>query len=150
MNIARHENYLALKLKLQPNERVLDVGCGVGGPMREIAKFSGAFVTGINNNAYQVKRNAIISKRMNLDHLCSVVKGDFHHMPFPENSFDKAYAIEATCHASKLSEPYSEIFRTLKPGGLFSGYEWLTTDKYDENNLEHKKIMLGLEVKKYI
>ncbi len=84
--------------------------------MREIAKFSGANVVGINNNEYQVKRNAILSKRLELDGLCQVVKGDFHRMPFPDNTFDKAYAIEATCHAQKLEDPYREIFRTLKPG----------------------------------
>lgn len=36
--------------------KVLDVGCGVGGPAREIAHFTGAHVTGLNNNAYQVQR----------------------------------------------------------------------------------------------
>jgi sterol 24-C-methyltransferase len=36
--------------------RVLDVGCGVGGPAREIAHFTGAHVTGLNNNAYQLQR----------------------------------------------------------------------------------------------
>lgn len=36
-NIARHEDFLAIKLGLQPGERCLDVGCGVGGPQREIA-----------------------------------------------------------------------------------------------------------------
>lgn len=67
-------------------------------------------------------------------------------MPFPEAYFDKAYAIEATCHASSLEEVYGEIFRTLKPGGLFADYEWLTTAKYDPENPVHKEIMLGLEV----
>jgi cyclopropane fatty-acyl-phospholipid synthase-like methyltransferase len=36
--------------------KVLDVGCGVGGPAREIAHFTGAHVTGLNNNAYQLQR----------------------------------------------------------------------------------------------
>ena len=36
--------------------KVLDVGCGVGGPAREIAHFTGAHVTGLNNNAYQIQR----------------------------------------------------------------------------------------------
>lgn len=36
--------------------KVLDVGCGVGGPAREIAHFTGAHITGLNNNAYQIQR----------------------------------------------------------------------------------------------
>src|SRR3982750_3343652 len=55
-SLARHEFYLALRLGLRPGDRVLDVGCGVGGPMRTIARFSGANVVGVNNNAYQIAR----------------------------------------------------------------------------------------------
>jgi sterol 24-C-methyltransferase len=40
-SIARHEHFLATKLKLKPGDKVLDVGCGVGGPLIEIARFSG-------------------------------------------------------------------------------------------------------------
>ena len=84
-----------MKLNLKPGEKCLDVGCGVGGPMREIAKFSGATVIGLNNNEYQVARNQILSERLELDNICYAVKGDFHHMPFQDNYFDKAYAVEA-------------------------------------------------------
>ncbi|KAG1049723.1 hypothetical protein G6F46_012692 [Rhizopus delemar] len=55
--IARHEHYLASNIGIKQNMRVLDVGCGVGGPAREIAHFTGAHVTGLNNNAYQTKLN---------------------------------------------------------------------------------------------
>jgi hypothetical protein len=33
----------------------VDVGCGVGGPLRAISEFSGASVTGVNNNDYQAR-----------------------------------------------------------------------------------------------
>ena len=49
-------------------------------------------------------------------------------MSFPDNSFDAVYAIEATVHAPKLEGVYGEIFRVLKPGGVFGVYEWLMTD----------------------
>ena len=40
---------------------------------------------------------------------------------------------------------YSEIFRVLKPGGVFGVYEWLMTDTYDNENLEHRRIRLDIE-----
>lgn len=53
---AAHEARLAALLRLQPGQKCLDVGCGVGGPMRTIASTSGANVTGITINDYQVSR----------------------------------------------------------------------------------------------
>ncbi len=66
-------------------------------------------------------------------------------LPFPDNSFDAVYSIEATCHAPSLAEVYSEIYRVLKPGGVFGVYEWLMTDAYDNVNLEHRKLRLDIE-----
>lgn len=66
-------------------------------------------------------------------------------MSFPANSFDAVYAIEATVHAPALVGVYSEIFRVLKPGGVFGVYEWLMTDKYDDKNPHHRRIRLGIE-----
>lgn len=66
-------------------------------------------------------------------------------MSFPDNSFDAVYAIEATVHAPSLEDIYSEIFRVLKPGGVFGVYEWLMTDAYDNDNPHHREIRLGIE-----
>jgi sterol 24-C-methyltransferase len=143
--IARHEHFLALKLKLNKGERVLDCGCGVGGSVREIARFSGVQVIGINNNEYQVSRARKHTATQGLGHLVSFVKGNFMAIPFEESSFDSVYAIEATCHAPNKQGIYSEIFRVLKPGRCFSGYEWCMTDKYDPSNEQHRAIKLGIE-----
>ena len=35
---------------------------------------------------------------------------------------------------------YSEIFRVLKPGGVFASYEWCLTDAYDPTNAKHREI----------
>lgn len=143
--IARHEHYLALKMNIQENQKVLDVGCGVGGPAREICKFSGANITGLNNNDYQIERATQYAKKEGLAHKLNYVKGDFMQMSFEDNSFDAVYAIEATVHAPSLEGIYSEIFRVLKPGGVFGVYEWLMTDAYDNNNPNHREIRLGIE-----
>ncbi|CBI37823.3 unnamed protein product, partial [Vitis vinifera] len=85
---------------------------------------SGANVVGITINEYQVNRAHLHNKKAGLESQCEVVCGNFLEMPFPDNSFDGAYSIEATCHAPKLEEVYSEIFRVLKPGSMYVSYEW--------------------------
>ena len=57
--------------------RVLDVGCGVGGPAREIVKFAGVNVTGLNNNDYQIERATTYAEKEGLSHKLNFVKGDF-------------------------------------------------------------------------
>ncbi|KAL4918712.1 S-adenosyl-L-methionine-dependent methyltransferase [Aspergillus aurantiobrunneus] len=143
--IARHEHYLAHQMGLKPGMKVLDVGCGVGGPAREIVKFTDANVVGFNNNDYQIQRATRYAEREGLSDKLSFMKGDFMQMPFPDNSFDAVYAIEATVHAPELVGVYREIMRVLKPGGIFGVYEWLMTDEYDNDNPEHRKIRLGIE-----
>jgi sterol 24-C-methyltransferase len=73
--------------------RVLDVGCGVGGPAREIARFTDANIVGINNNEYQVSKANAYTKKAGLDGQVSFVKGDFMALAeqFGENSFDAVY-----------------------------------------------------------
>ena len=72
--------------------------------------------------------------------LSSIVQGSFLNAPFDPETFDKVYAIEATCHAPRPAQVYAEAYRVLKPGGLFAAYEWIMTDKYDPSNGYHKKI----------
>lgn len=124
---------------------VLDAGCGLGGPAREIAKFTDATITGLNNSDYQIQKATLYTKQAGLAHKVSFVKGNFVQMDFADNTFDAAYAIEATLHAPTLDAVYSEIFRVLKPGAVFGVYEWLLTDKFDENNPEHRRVSLGIQ-----
>mmetsp|Transcript_34727 Transcript_34727/g.97923 ORF Transcript_34727/g.97923 Transcript_34727/m.97923 type:complete len:362 (+) Transcript_34727:133-1218(+) len=145
-SIARHEHYLALKMKMEKGHKILDVGCGVGGPAREVARFSEAHVTGLNNNAYQIMRAKLHTAREDLVGRVDFVKGNFMEIPFPDNHFDGVYEIEATAHAPNKVDCFKELLRVVKPGGYFGSYEWCMTDKYDPNNAEHKKIKWMIEV----
>jgi sterol 24-C-methyltransferase len=53
------------------------------------------------------------------------------------------YSVEATCHAPDKVGVYSELFRVLKPGGLYATYEWVVTESFDENDPDHVKIKKG-------
>jgi sterol 24-C-methyltransferase len=145
VSTARHQHYIALKLGLNRDSRVLDVGCGVGGPMRSIARFSGAHITGVNLNGYQVQKVRELNRRDRLDDRCDVVEADFMNIPRPEGSVDAVYAFEATCHAPDKTALFRELYRVLKPGGKIAIYEWCLTDRYDANNAAHKKIKRDIE-----
>ncbi|KAI9169458.1 hypothetical protein LWI28_012623 [Acer negundo] len=145
-SIKRHEHFLALQLGLKPGQKVLDVGCGIGGPLREIARFSSTSVTGLNNNEYQITRGKELNRIVGVDKTCDFVKADFMKMPFPDNSFDAVYAIEATCHAPDAYGCYKEIYRVLKPGQCFAAYEWCMTDSFDPQNKEHQRIKAEIEI----
>ena len=152
---------------LKPGMRVLDIGCGVGGPAREIARFSDVNIVGLNNNAFQVGRATKCVKDLGLQDQVQFVKGDFMKLTeqFGENSFDAVYAIEATCHAPSCEGVYGEIFKVLKPGGIVSSdptfipvlspdalsfkfgvYEWCMTDDWDPSIPEHKALAHEIEL----
>jgi len=50
-----------------PNDKVLDVGCGVGGPMRNISQFTSANVTGVTINEFQVNVGNKYNKEKGLE-----------------------------------------------------------------------------------
>jgi len=147
-SILRHEYVLAHKGRFTPGMKVLDIGCGVGGPMRAIARFSGCKVVGINNNPYQIQRGGYHNHKAGLDDLCSYKQSDFMKMDSVEDGeYDGAYAIEATCHSSDKVGCFSQIFKKLKPGASFVGYEWVMVEgRYQPENPQHKKIKFGIEV----
>ncbi|CAF0903240.1 unnamed protein product [Rotaria sordida] len=140
-SIQRHESYLALRMQPKPGDKVLDIGCGVGGPLRRIARLTGAHVTGITISPYQVQRAIAIGVPDN----CQFIEGDFMELPFENNSFDHVYAIESICHAPEKSKCFAEVFRVLKPGGSFVGYDVCLTGKYDDQNREHVEAMRTME-----
>ncbi len=144
-SILAYNHKVAHMLRLEPGMLVADVGAGIGGPMRDIARFSGATIKGINTNAYQIEKGERYNQEAGLERITSFIEGNFLDMPVPDVTFDAAYAIEATCHAPSAEAVYKEIYRTLKPGSLFFLTDWCMTDLYDEDNPEHVRIRKEIE-----
>jgi sterol 24-C-methyltransferase len=143
--LARHEAYLSDHLGLRRGMRAIDLGCGVGGPMRHIATISGASVVGVNISGYQVEKARRYNRRAGLADRCSILQADFLHIPVEDASFDAAYAIEATCHAPDKPSIYGEVARVLKPGAPFAFYEWCMTPRFDKDDPEHARLKLLIE-----
>ena len=144
-SIARHEHYLAHRLDLQPGMVAADLGCGVGGPLIEIARFSGARIVGITDNAMHLERAAARTEAAGLSHLADFLQCDFMQVDAPDHSFDAIFSIEATCCAPDKAGVYGEAFRLLRPGGRLGVYEYCLTDRFDEQDPEHLRLKADME-----
>ena len=144
-SIASHQRYLGAALGLRPGMRVLDLGCGVGGPQRALAKEFGSSIVGLNISEYQLAKCSRYNERAGLDHLCSVLHGDFMAIPADDQSFDAAFHMEALPHAPHKTAAYAEVFRVLRPGAVFAGFDWCMTPLYDGANPEHRELRQRIE-----
>ena len=137
-SLLRHQHFLADRLSLEPGMQVLDVGCGVGGPMGNLARYSGAGFVGINNNPYQIERAKLHTR--DVESLCRFIHGDYMQVPESDDRYDAAFAIESMPHAPDKTAAFREILRVLRPGACFAGYEWCLTEDFDPGNAEHLRI----------
>lgn len=144
-SIAGHQRFLGEAIGLRPGMKVLDIGCGVGGPQRSLAGTFGASIMGLNINEYQVKKCSRYNREAGLDHLCSVLHGDFMDIPAEDQSFDAAYHIESLPHAPDKAAVYAEVFRVLRPGAIFAGYDWCMTPQYDGGDPRHRELKQRIE-----
>lgn len=143
--IRESEIFVSDKLALAPGQRVADLGCGVGGPMRAIARHSGASIIGVNNNLYQVWKGNRANRGQGLAGRCRIVKADFHFTPLGDRSLDAVYAIEATCHAPDARTVFAEVARVLRPGGHFAFLDWCLSPSYQHENPVHRELRHRVE-----
>lgn len=105
------------KAGIQPGDKVLDAGCGIGGSTIWMAKQHGNRVTGITISAKQADYARQHAKRHGVAELVDFQVADFCATPFPEASFDVVWALESSCHALNKGDFLREASRVLRPGG---------------------------------
>lgn len=95
-SMTKYEHDFAQIAGLKKGMKVLDLGCGIGAPARNLARHIGCEIIGIANNAWLVERGQALTKQAKLDHLVSHVLGDFM-VRSPLCSYQRT--IECTLHA---------------------------------------------------
>ena len=108
---------MATAVPLGPQTRVLDLGCGYGSAARYLAANFGCNVTATNISQKELELARIRSSEAGLDHLLSFEYGDFHHLEYPDASFDVVWSQDAFLHAADKMTVLSECRRVLRPGG---------------------------------
>ena len=111
--------------KLPKGSRVLDIGCGIGGSSRILAKYYGFNVTGITISPAQVKRARELTP-MGLN--CNFQVMDALNLKFEDGSFDGVWSVEAGAHMNDKTKFADEMLRTLRPGGYLAVADWNSRD----------------------
>ena len=148
----RHQRLMIAKLELREGMTVVDVGCGIGGPMRRVVREAGVRAVGVNSSQVQLDKAKSLDTEAGLDHMVDYLACSFMDMgAIADDTFDRGFAIESTCHAPNKVGAFSEIYRVLKPGALFWGQEMCMTDKFDPSDNRHlaikKNLMHGIALK---
>lgn len=111
--------------RLPPGTTVLDVGCGIGGSSRILARDYGFAVTGITISPQQVRR----AQQLTPPHLSAQFQvDDALALSFPDASFDVVWTVEAGPHMPDKAQFARELLRVLKPGGVLVVADWNQRD----------------------
>ncbi len=99
---------------LQPETRVLDVGCGAGFLSNELAK-QNLQVTGVDLSA----ESLLVAARHDDTKKVHYQTADAYSLPFADHSFDVITAMDFLEHVDRPADVIKEFSRVLKPNGLF-------------------------------
>ncbi|MBQ0736419.1 bifunctional demethylmenaquinone methyltransferase/2-methoxy-6-polyprenyl-1,4-benzoquinol methylase UbiE [Aquimarina celericrescens] len=104
--------------KINP-EKILDVATGTGDLAINLSKTGASEIIGldISTGMLEVGKNKIKDKK--LDTIIDMVKGDSENLPYQENYFDAITVAFGVRNFENLEKGLSEIYRVLKPGGIF-------------------------------
>ena len=103
--------------------KLLDVGCGIGGPCRMLADEFGCQTTGIDLSEAYVNTATQLSKLVGFESETQFVQGDATQLPFPGDSFEVVWTQHVQMNIENKKKFYSEIDRVLVKGGVFIYYD---------------------------
>jgi tocopherol O-methyltransferase len=132
--------HLAQAAQIQPNSRILDVGCGTGASSIYLAKQYHADVTGITISPIQVEmaRKAAAADGCSATFLLM----DAEAMKF-ESSFHVIWSIESISHYHDIEGFFASAAGFLPPGGKFAVIDWFKKENLD--SADARKYILPIE-----
>ena len=107
---------IANRLPISGTDHVLDVGSGLGGPARYMARRFGCRVSGVDLTAEFCDVARHLTSLLGLEERVSFEQCDALSMPYRDTAFDGAYSMNVTMNIADKRALYREVHRVLKPG----------------------------------
>lgn len=119
-DISIYLDYTIQNAELKDGQRILDAGCGVGGPASYFASKLDVKIDGITVSEVQVEKSKSLLSAKKLKGNVSITHGDYHEMNqvFGTNVFDRILFLESFGHSYNQPLLIEKAFHTLKPGGI--------------------------------
>ena len=111
---------LADVLPIRTSHHIVDIGCGVGGPARYLAKRFGCRVSGVDITAPFVEAANKLTTLLKMQSLVEVKLGDGQQLPFADGVFDGGYAQHVTMNVADRTRFFAEAYRVLRPGAFLA------------------------------
>ena len=118
---------LGEQIDLPAGAKVLDIGCGIGGPARFFAAERGWQVEGIDLTAEYVEVAQALSQRVGMAEKTSFRQASATALPFACTAFDGAYMLHVGMNIADKKAVFTEVCRVLKPDGIFGIYDAMRT-----------------------
>jgi sarcosine/dimethylglycine N-methyltransferase len=137
--------YLVDRAGFEAGQRVLDIACGFGGTLRILARM-GCAASGIDISENCVEHARAAAAEAGLDDQVDVAVGDFHNIDSEADSWDAVICQEAIIHSPDRPAVFAEVFRVLKPGGIFAFSDILTGENADASMVAAAFARIGASV----
>jgi cyclopropane fatty-acyl-phospholipid synthase-like methyltransferase len=116
--LERHATLAAEYSAFGAGQRVLDAGCGLGGPGRYLADRFGCSVLGIDVLPARVQAAATLTQMVGLSDRVSYRQGDVTSLPCSGHQFDQAWMLDVSIHIANKAALFGEVARVVHADGL--------------------------------
>ncbi len=111
------------------DKRMLDIGCGTGGPDIVVANaLKPRKIVGIDIDPDLIQQAKTRVGKAGLDQIIDLRLVTPGRLPFSDATFDVVFSKDSLIHIVDKTEVYKEILRVLKPGGVFAASDWLARE----------------------
>ena len=116
---------LARLAGLREEMRILDIGCGIGGPARTLVSEFGCHVTGLDLTEEFCRVADMLNERVGIGDKITVRHRDALEMPFDDGSFDLVWTQHTSMNIEDKERLFRDIHRVLRPGGRLAFHDIL-------------------------